>query len=139
MAFLENEPEIQETVEHLTKLLSNNEIIIRYKELEEKVHQNNYLKELTEEIKVAQKEAVQFGHYGKVIAEQTAITRANQLTKTFEQHPLVVAYRRQLLEANDLLHHLTGLIQDEINELLEEENDASKNEEHTNDGTISKH
>ena len=62
MAFLENEPEIQETVEQLTKLLSNNEIIIRYKELEEKVHQNNYLKELTEEIKVAQKEAVQFGH-----------------------------------------------------------------------------
>lgn len=40
----------------------------------------------------------------------------------FDQHPLVVAYRKQLLEADDLLHHLTTMIQEEINGQIEEEN-----------------
>jgi DNA mismatch repair protein MutS len=33
------------------------------------------------------------------------------LTKEFDQHPLVIAYREQLYEANDLLQHLTTMIQ----------------------------
>ncbi len=47
--------------------------------------------------------------------------------KEFDQHPLVVAYREQLLEADDLLHHLTTMIQEEINGQIEEEKHASKN------------
>lgn len=103
--------------------LSLNEVIIRYKELEMKVQQNHYLTQLTEEIQKAQKEAVNFAHYGK----KEAIARANELTETMDQHPLVLAYRHQLVEANDLLQHLTKMIQEEINEWIEEEEHASKN------------
>lgn len=46
--------------------------------------------------------------------------------KEFDQHPLVIAYRKQLLEADDLLHHLTTMIQEEINGQIEEEKHASK-------------
>ncbi len=45
----------------------------------------------------------------------------------FDQQPIVVAYRKQLSEANDLLQHLTSMLQDEINEWIEEEDHASKN------------
>ncbi|MFR2689496.1 MAG: YlbF family regulator, partial [Enterococcus faecium] len=108
-SFLQQEPEIQKEVRKLTKLLRENETIIRYKELEEKIHQNQYLTELREKIKQAQKEAVHFAHYDKPAAEQEAIKRADQFMKEFDQHPLVIAYRKQLLEADDLLHHLTTM------------------------------
>ena len=118
---------IQKEVRKLTKLLRENETIIRYKELEEKIQQNQYLAELREKIKQAQKDAVHFAHYDKPAAEQEAIKQADQFMQEFDQHPLVVAYRKQLLEADDLLHHLTTMIQEEINGQIEEEKHASKN------------
>lgn len=45
---MQQEPEIQKEVRKLTKLLRENETIIRYKELEEKIQQNQYLAELRE-------------------------------------------------------------------------------------------
>ena len=45
-------------------------VALMYKELEEKIHQNQYLTELREKIKQAQKEAVHFAHYDKPAAEQ---------------------------------------------------------------------
>ena len=48
---MQQEPEIQKEVRKLTKLLRENETIIRYKELEEKIQQNQYLAELREKIK----------------------------------------------------------------------------------------
>lgn len=57
---MQQEPEIQKEVRKLTKLLRENETIIRYKALEEKIQQNQYLAELREKIKQAQKEAVHF-------------------------------------------------------------------------------
>lgn len=110
--------------EELTKLLSllgEDELIKRYKELEEKVENNEKLTDLVEQIKAAQKDAVQFAHYDKPEAEKAAIKRADDLTKEFDEHPLVVAYREQLIEANDLLQHVTDMIQYRINEELEKE------------------
>ncbi len=126
-SFLQQEPEIQKEARKLTKLLRENETIIRYKELEEKIQQNQYLAELREKIKQAQKDAVHFATISKPAAEQEAIKQADQFMKEFDQHPLVVAYRKQLLEADDLLHHLTTMIQEEINGQIEEEKHASKN------------
>ncbi|MGX7243886.1 RicAFT regulatory complex protein RicA family protein [Enterococcus quebecensis] len=110
--------------EELTKLLAligEDDLIKRYKELEEKVQNNEKLTDLVEQIKAAQKDAVQFAHYDKPEAEKAAIKRADELTKEFDEHPLVVAYREQLMEANDLLQHVTDMIQYRINEELEKE------------------
>lgn len=124
---LYKEPNIQREADKLAQLLSEHETIIRYHELERKVQTSSYLEKLTEDIKSAQKEAANYAYYGKRMAEKEADGRIEQLTKQFDQHPIVVAYRKQLLEANDLLHHLTKMLQDEINNWIEEEDNASKN------------
>ena len=113
--------EINEELTTLLSLLGEDELIQRYKELEERVQNNEKLTDLVEKIKAAQKDAVQFAHYDKPEAEKDAIKRADELTKEFDEHPLVVAYREQLMEANDLLQHVTDMIQYRINEELEKE------------------
>lgn len=112
---------INEELMKLLALLGEDELIQRYKELEEKVQSSEKLTALVEQIKAAQKDAVQFAHYDKPEAEKTAIKQADALTKEFDEHPLVVAYREQLMEANDLLQHVTDMIQYRINEELEKE------------------
>ncbi|MBO0471558.1 YlbF family regulator [Enterococcus sp. DIV0242_7C1] len=112
---------INEELMKLLALIGEDELIQRYKKIEEKVQNNEKLTELVEQIKAAQKDAVQFAHYDKPEAEKAAIQRANELTKEFDEHPLVVAYREQLMEANDLLQHVTDMIQYRINEELEKE------------------
>ncbi|WP_206912461.1 hypothetical protein IGL98_003295 [Enterococcus sp. DIV0840] len=112
---------VNEELTKLLTLLGEDELIQRYKELEEKVQNNEKLTDLVEQIKAAQKDAVQFAHYDKPEAEKAAIKHADELTKEFDEHPLVVAYREQLMEANDLLQHVTDMIQYRINEELEKE------------------
>ncbi|GGC96913.1 RicAFT regulatory complex protein RicA family protein [Enterococcus wangshanyuanii] len=112
---------INEELMKLLALIGEDELIERYKKIEEKVQNNEKLTELVEQIKAAQKDAVQFAHYDKPEAEKAAIQRADELTKEFDEHPLVVAYREQLMEANDLLQHVTDMIQYRINEELEKE------------------
>lgn len=118
---LANEAAVEAALSHLTALLGENEVIVHYQELQKRVSENDTLQELEEGIKAAQKDAVQFAHYGKPEAEREALKEADRLTKAFDEHPLVVAYREQLYEANDLLQHLTTMIQKEVNAALEEE------------------
>jgi cell fate (sporulation/competence/biofilm development) regulator YmcA (YheA/YmcA/DUF963 family) len=118
---LANDAAVEAALSHLTALLGENEVIVHYQELQKRVAENDTLQELEEGIKAAQKDAVQFAHYGKPEAEREALKEADRLTKAFDEHPLVVAYREQLYEANDLLQHLTTMIQKEVNAALEEE------------------
>ncbi|MDN6691247.1 MAG: YlbF family regulator [Enterococcus sp.] len=118
---LANEAAVEAALSHLTALLGENEVIVHYQELQKRVAENDTLQELEEGIKAAQKDAVQFAHYGKPEAEREALKEADRLTKAFDEHPLVVPYREQLYEANDLLQHLTTMIQKEVNAALEEE------------------
>ena len=57
-------------LEKLLHLIGQDEVIQRYQAIEEKVKKNKKLTELVEEIKAAQKDAVQFAHYGKPTAEK---------------------------------------------------------------------
>lgn len=125
---LANEAAVEAALSHLTELLGQNEVVLRYQQLQKRVEDNETLKELEEGIKAAQKNAVQFAHYGKPEAEREALKEADRLTKEFDQHPLVVAYREQLFEANDLLQHLTTMIQKEVNAALEND-DLTKERE----------
>lgn len=111
----------QQELTKLLELLGKNEVIQRYQKLERQTKQNTQLTLLIEQIKEAQKEAVQYAHYDKPEAEKLAIQRADQLKLAFDTHPLVTAYREQLIEANDLLHHITSMIQLRVNEELEKE------------------
>ncbi|MHC5247276.1 YlbF family regulator [Enterococcus sp. LJL90] len=111
---------LQVELDKLTTLIEENEIIIRFRQIEKRVNDNQQLAKLVEEIKEAQKAAVQYEHYDKPEAKRQALALADQLTAEFDNHPLVIAYREQLVEANDLLQHLTHKIQKSVNDALEE-------------------
>lgn len=121
MEFSIQDKEVREELYKLLSLLGEDEIIQKFKVIEKRVEENTKLTELVEEIKRAQKDAVQFAHYEKPEAEKAAIEKADKLTKEFDEHPLVIAYREQLMEANDLLQHITDMIQYRVNEELEKE------------------
>lgn len=121
MENFEIDESIQIELNQLLSLIEEHDIIQRYKMLEKKVQANKKLAELTEKIKTAQKEAVQFAHYDKPNAEQEAICQADRLTKEFNEQPLVIAYRQALSEANELLQYITEMIQSQINEEIEKE------------------
>ena len=116
---LEKEAAVEAALNDLTALLKENEVISDYQRVQKRVAESDTLKQQEDEIKEAQKAAVQYAHYGKPEAEKAALKEADRLTKKFDQHPLVTAYRDQLVEANDLLQHLTHMIQKEVNDTLE--------------------
>lgn len=118
---------IQQTLEQLTAALSNNEIILDYQRVKQRVDENEKLEQLQMAIKQAQQEAVQANHYGKPAAEKQALKQADALKQEFDDQPLVTAYRAHLLEANDLLQHVTNRIQQKINDAIKEDMNATKN------------
>lgn len=115
------EETIQSALDNLLEKISDNEIIVSYKQIAEKVDQHEGLKQMVEEIKALQKDAVQFAHYDKPEAEREAIRLADAKQKEFDEHPLVIAYREKLVEANDLLQHVTHSLEKKVNEGLEVE------------------
>lgn len=116
---LEEEQAVQEALQRLDQLLEENEIILRYRAIEQRVKENQQIQKLTEDIRQAQKDAVNFAHYGKPEAEKQALAEADRLTKAFNEHPLVIAYRDSLAEADDLIQHITKRIQREFNDRLD--------------------
>lgn len=113
---MKDEPQVTAALNDLIEELQRHPIIKDFQAVEEKTRNNQSLKEMEEQIKALQKEAVSFAHYGKPEAERQALAQADALRQAYEEHPLVVSYRQRLQEADDLLHYVTGRIQAEINE-----------------------
>lgn len=118
---LENEPEIKKELDELLRLLAEHETVQAFQEIQERAMKNERLKNLEEQIKAAQKDAVNFAHYGKPEAEKQAVAKIQSLTKTFDEDPIVLAYRQALLEADELLQYMTTTFQRQVNQAIEEE------------------
>ncbi|MGY3704659.1 hypothetical protein BW731_07915 [Vagococcus martis] len=116
----EYDDNIQASMAELLDGLKNHDTIKAYKKIEQRIDEHEGLKQLVEDIKVLQKEAVKFAHYDKPNAEKEAIRQADELQEAFDTHPLVVEYRECLVEANDLLHHLALILQTQVNDTLEQ-------------------
>lgn len=125
---LAKEPQVAQELAALQRLLSDHPIVQEFQEIQARALQNQGLLELEEALKQAQKEIVQFEHYEKPEAKKAAEQRYASLTNEYEQHPLVVAYRQALLQADELLQYVTTEIQKKMNKAIEEdETNASKN------------
>ena len=105
-------------LQRLTDLLKENELIQDYQMSEEKAQNHAHLNQLIADIKIKQKEAVAFNHYGKPEAEKIAIKEAEAFTKEFNEHMVVTSYQDALVEANDILQHLVATVQDELKEQI---------------------
>ncbi len=116
----EYEAEVGHALQTLIEKIGKTDVIEDYKKIAEKVNEHQGLKNLVEEIKRHQKDAVQFAHYDKPEAEREAIRLANEKQRAFDEHPLVIVYREKLIEANDLLQHVTNLVERNVNQSLED-------------------
>ncbi|MBO0476544.1 YlbF family regulator [Vagococcus sp. DIV0080] len=123
------EAEVQEQLDRLIEALGKNEVIEDYKQIAQQVNHHEGLKQLVESIKALQKDAVQFAHYDKPEAEREAIRLADEKQREFDEHPLVMLYREKLIEANDLLQHVTYLLEKQVNQDLEEKLEEVRKEE----------
>lgn len=117
---LEQEQDVKQAVGELSRLLSDLPQVKEFQALAEKVAANEKLCCLEEGIKAAQKDAVQFEHYGKPAAKQAALAEADRLTAVYDNLPLVIAYREKLAEVNELLQYVTDRIQRDVEGHLEE-------------------
>lgn len=117
------------TLDELLEKIDQTEVIASYKKIALKVDQHEGLKQLVEDIKRHQKDAVQFNHYEKLEAEKEALRLADEKQKEFDEHPLVIAYREKLVEANDLLQYVTHLLEKNINDGLEDKLSQAMKEE----------
>lgn len=113
------DPQVELALEKLLELLAENEVVQTYQKIAQQVEHHLELKKLEEDIKIAQKEAVNFAHYGKLEAAKQAKQKADALTEKLNQHPLVKEYRQALYEANDLLQYMTCLIEEKVNDALQ--------------------
>lgn len=113
---------IDEELAKLENLLANHPLIEKYHELEESVEKCKLLKDYEQKIEEAQKELVQARHYQKVEAAKYWEQEANKYQQLLDEHPLVIIYRENLKEVNDLLQLITTTITEQIN--LEGANDV---------------
>ena len=121
MTFLEEEKQLEQEVEKLLDLLKNHESVQQFQTVRNRAENHPKLKELEAQIKAAQKDAVNFEHYGKPEARRQAVAEINRLNKEYKSHPLVESYRQSLIEADELLQHVSTMIQKNVNRVIEGE------------------
>lgn len=121
MGFLEEEKDLAEEVDKLLALLQTHESVQKFQGVQERAQNHKGLKSLEEQIKAAQKDAVNFAHYDKPEAEKQAIAEIDRLNQAYKSHPLVASYRDSLVEADELLQHVSKMIQKEVNLAIEGE------------------
>jgi cell fate (sporulation/competence/biofilm development) regulator YmcA (YheA/YmcA/DUF963 family) len=121
VTFLEEEKQLEQEVEKLLDLLKNHESVQQFQTVRNRAENHPKLKELEAQIKAAQKDAVNFEHYGKPEAQRQAVAEINRLNKEYKSHPLVESYRQSLIEADELLQHVSTMIQKNVNQVIEGE------------------
>ncbi|MBS7576917.1 MULTISPECIES: YlbF family regulator [unclassified Enterococcus] len=114
--------EVAEKLKQLTDYLTELDLVKNYRAIEYKINQNRQIQQWTEDLERAQKDAVLYQRIDKKAAAQLANQQADALNDKINQHPLVIAYRQELKNVDDLLHYLTHRIEDEVNQSLEDNN-----------------
>lgn len=115
----EYEPVLDQVFYKLLEKLAHHDTIKEYRKLEHQIGEHDGLQRLVDDIKAHQKEMVRFDHYDKPNAYKEAKRLADEKQQQFDNHPLVIAYRESLVEANDLLQHVTNRLQKKVNDSLE--------------------
>lgn len=110
-----DQPDIQTALVSVLELLSTNEVIIAYQKSAQRIENHQGIAKIVDDIKKTQQAGVAFEHYGKPQAAAEAFLQADQLSEQLANHPLVLAYRANLAEANSLLHSLTKQLEEQVN------------------------
>ncbi|MRG85321.1 RicAFT regulatory complex protein RicA family protein [Salinibacillus xinjiangensis] len=103
----------------LANMLANIEEIDRFKQIEEKLNNNERVQSLIRRIKAMQKQAVNLQHYGKKEAQEKAEKELDRMQAELDEIPIVAEFKEIQVTINDILQMISGTIAREVtNEII---------------------
>ncbi|GAA4059614.1 RicAFT regulatory complex protein RicA family protein [Amphibacillus indicireducens] len=108
--------EVLNKVEEITTRLDELEEVERFKALEARLNDNQKVKDLIEQIKKLQKQAVNLQAYGKVNAVKQIDDQIDAIQAEIDALPIVDEFKSAQVVVNDLLQRITANINDKVNE-----------------------
>ena len=97
------------------------ELIKQYQNVEQQIHENTSIEQKMKQLKLQQKQSVNFQNYGKHQAYQKSEEEISQLEKEINALPIVEEFRSAQYEANDLLQMMVKTMEDRLNEYNKKE------------------
>lgn len=104
--------------EKLIQMVKENESVKRYKKLEEVINKNTELKSKIGQLKTIQKQLINAQKIEKTKTIQHFQTQYDQLLEEIESYPLMSDYLALQSDINEMIQHITKIIEDGINEEL---------------------
>ncbi|MDO4924085.1 MAG: YlbF family regulator [Turicibacter sp.] len=106
--------------EKLKEKLATDPVIERYRQLTQKVHQNEKLLALYDEYIQKQKELIKLQQYGKSNASLQKEDELKAIESELYDNPLFNEYIQTQIELNELFSTMTHIIQYKVNKHLSE-------------------
>ncbi|AST91984.1 MULTISPECIES: RicAFT regulatory complex protein RicA family protein [Sutcliffiella] len=110
--------EIITKARELATMISETEEVEFFTKAEEKINENQKVKEMIASVKSLQKQAVNFQHYGKESALEKTEAKLDNLLQEIDEIPIVQDFKESQKEVNDLLQlvasTITKTVTDEI-------------------------
>jgi len=106
--------EILTQAKQLAKMIAETEEVDFFKRAEEKIHQNEKVRTLINELKSLQKQAVNFQHYGKHEALKRVEEKIDAIYEQLEQIPIVSEFQQSQADVNDLLQLVASTISNTV-------------------------
>lgn len=92
------------------------ELIKQYQNVEQQIHKNSSIEQKMKQLKLQQKQSVNFQNYGKHQAYQKSEEEISQLEKEINALPIVEEFRSAQFEANELLQLMVSTMEQSLNQ-----------------------
>lgn len=92
------------------------ELIKQYQNVEQQIHKNSSIEQKMKQLKLQQKQSVNFQNYGKHQAYQKSEKEISQLEKEINAIPIVEEFRSAQFEANELLQLMVSTMEQSLNQ-----------------------
>lgn len=118
------EPDVLAALKQLDEAISAEPVIQDYQTIEAQVLKNPHLTQLQDDLKAAQRDIVVYQRLAKPKAAEQATEKADTLKQLLEHDPLTIAYRQSLYEADEILEHITGLLETQLQAIMANQDQA---------------
>ena len=112
--------EIVEKAKEIAHMIANTEEVEFFKKAEEKINENQFVREKIASLKTLQKQAVNFQHLGKEKALKMIEGKIEVIEQEIDELPVVQQFKQSQTEVNTLLQLVSNAIANNVtNEIIE--------------------
>lgn len=112
--------EIVEKAKELAHMIANTEEVEFFKRAEEKINENQFVREKIASLKTLQKSAVNFEAIGKERSVKVIEEKIEKIEREIDEIPIVQEFKQSQVEVNQLLQLVTNAIANAVtNEIIE--------------------